>query len=404
MTQDDSSTSSGAAAGDAVPVSFPDLTEEQKEQLERANELVTDQICNRLNGAMREDDALIRAGAVPLTDGEYSPDTRDLLRRAWTIAAQLQHRKVVADHLIAGIVTGDDESIRAPSPAGVDLATLRSRIFARLAGLPTAPDDLPVSTQPVEPDVVRWISGAVCLAQVRDEYSREVLPDDLVQVVQNARQPDHPLHNLLQDVVDRFDTGKQLAPAGSSPLPSPGALVQVESGEVALPSADMGNRIFRAIRSAHKTASYARTELRTRVWETQLPRLAVAVDECRDQLVSLDRQTAAIRVDVTGIGSQTAEIQRNQFASLAAVRDGHAILDRIDHQITEIRDNLLPHLAETVGDCRNRTTAIMASLPRPPATGWIALAIVIVLVLGSAAGIALRQPSLAAAVEKLLKS
>jgi hypothetical protein len=214
MTQDGSSRSTGT-----------ELSEAQKGQLEDADTLVSDKICELLNNAMRTDEELIRVDAVPPTHGEFSPDTRDLLRRVWTIAAQFQHREVVADHLITGMVTGD-ESIGAPSPnkfseAGIDLAALRSRTFARLAGLstPTALDDLPVPTQPVAPDVVRWISGAVRIAQARDEYGREVSPDDLVQVVLNARQPGHPLHELLQDVTDRFDPGKQLAPPSTGLIP-----------------------------------------------------------------------------------------------------------------------------------------------------------------------------------------
>jgi hypothetical protein len=128
-----------------------------------------------------------------------------------------------------------------------------------------------------------WISGAVRIAQARDEYDQEVVPDDLVQVVQHARQPVHPLHNLLHDVIELFDPGNQLPAAGSSGTPSQGILIPVESDPQ--PSADVGERIFKAIKSAHKTASYARTELRTRVWETHLPGLAKVVDDCRSASV-----------------------------------------------------------------------------------------------------------------------
>jgi len=37
----------------------------------------------------------MRADAMPVTDGDYSAVTRDLLRSAGTIAVQLQHREVV---------------------------------------------------------------------------------------------------------------------------------------------------------------------------------------------------------------------------------------------------------------------------------------------------------------------
>src|SRR5262249_55053607 len=152
-----------------------------------------------------------------------------------------------------GLVACDEPSPERLLDAGIHLATLRTRTFARLAGLttPTAQEELPVPTQPVEPEVVRWISGAVRIAQSRDEYGREVVPDDLVQVVQDARQHVHPLHDLLHDVIDLFDPGNQL-PAGSSGTPSQGVLIPVESD--AQPSTDVGDRIFKAIKSAHKTA------------------------------------------------------------------------------------------------------------------------------------------------------
>jgi hypothetical protein len=51
-----------------------------------------------------------------------------------------------------------------------------------------------------------------------------------------------------------------------------------------------------------------------------------------------------------------------------------------------------------------QTAAIEAGLPRPPAAGWVASALVIVLVIGSVVGIALRQPVLSAAVEKLART
>jgi hypothetical protein len=96
----------------------------------------------------------------------------------------------------------------------------------------------------------------------------------------------------------------------------------------------------------------------------KLADFATAVDACRNQLADLDRQTA--------------EIKNTELAGLAA----------------------------TVGECRNQlanlayqTAAIEAGLPRPPATRWLALAIVTVLVLGIGAGTALRHPE---AIAKLV--
>jgi hypothetical protein len=115
------------------------------------------------------------------------------------------------------------------------------------------------------------------------------------------------------------------------------------------------------------TIGYARAELRRElryVKETQLTGLAEAVDACHHQLSDIDRRT------------------------------------------TEIKDTQLAGIAKTIGDFRSeldrQRAIILAGLPRPPSRGWVTLAIVGTLMLGGAAGIALRHPSLlSTAVEKL---
>jgi hypothetical protein len=355
-----------------------DLAEPQKLQLEDADTLVSDLICEGLNDAMR-------ARTMPVTDGEYSTETRVLLRRAWTIAAQLQHREVVADHIIIGMVTGD-ESVGAPSlnkfaDAGVDLGILRTRTLARLAGLPTALDDLSVPVQPVANDVLSWICEAMRIARAGDEERREFVPDDLVQVVLNARQPDHPLHNPLQDVVDRFGLGEQPEPAEPGSITSPGRLVPVERDPSAQPSDAIGTRehlpgvreAIVAIRSAQHTASRGRTAV-----------------------VRLTKALAGIPAD-SGAEPYVEQLRTR-------VSDLQSQLTDVVRRTAEIKDTQLAGLAKDVGDCRSQLDAIKAGLPRPPATRWVALAITIVLVIGSAAGIALRDPSISVAVDKLART
>jgi hypothetical protein len=389
-----------------------DLTDPQRVQLEDADTLVSDLICEGLNERMR-------AEGTPISGDVYSPETRDLLRRAWTIAAQLQHREVVADHIIIGMVTGD-ESVGAPSPSkfadvGIDLATLRIRTLEALAGLPnpTALPDLPIPTQPVAGDVVRWIRGAIQIAQARDEDRREIAPEDFVQIVQNGRQPDHPLHRQLQDVISRFYPGTQVPGPTGLPitLPRAGDLVPGESGPSRQQStAEIGNHELldlvssgfegtnRAIGSAQQTASRARTEVR-RLREKELTQLRAQVDGLRSQLIA-------------DVGRWTTEIKDTQLAGLAnAVGSCQQQLSALNRRTAEIKDTQLSDLAKAVSNCNHQLSnldrqaaAVMARLPRPPAIGWVALSIVMVLVLGSAAGIALRHPSLLAAVDKLART
>ena len=378
MTQGGSSISSEAAAGEDPVPELRELTEPQKAQLEDADTLVSDQICQQIS------DRLI--GVMDVTIDDYSATTKDLLRRAWTIAAQLQHYKVEPEHIFIGMVTGRPSSGAPSEFAGLDPATLRTLripIMAALARLETAAAMPTASSLWAADDLVSWLLEAMRIARARGE---PIEPDDLFQIMLDARQPGHLLHKVLQDVFAPLVPGEQPAAAGSSgPRPSSGALVPIESSESAQLSADVGTREYlhrlfvgvketnRAIRSAHQTANRAGSEVKG---------LRTATETMPTTSNKIEENVAQLRTQLDELRSQLA-----------------------------LRDTQLAALDKSVAHCRNHlselgrhTAAIRDRLPRPPAGPWVALSIVAVVAFGLALGILLSDPSSLGALVTLART
>jgi hypothetical protein len=95
MTQGTSSISSAAAAADDAVPDFRELTEPQMVQLEDADTLVSDQICQQISDRPK--------GVMDITIDDGAATTIGLMRRAWTIAAQLQYYKVELEHALSSV-------------------------------------------------------------------------------------------------------------------------------------------------------------------------------------------------------------------------------------------------------------------------------------------------------------
>jgi hypothetical protein len=367
MTQDGSSVSSDIAAGDYAPPEFRALAEPQKTQLQDTDALVSDQICEQISDRLK--------GAMHITNDDYSATTKDLLRRAWSMAAQLQHYRVEPQHIIVGMVTGRYSSGAPSEFVGLDSATLRTlriRTMTALARLETAAEMSLVPNLWATADLVSWISEALRIAQSRGE---PLEPDDLFQVMLDAQQSGHLLHDALQDSFGSLGSAELPVIGGSSGPPSvANALIPIESGESAQSSADVGTREYRnrtsagiteanrAIRPAQQAASLSRTEIK---------RLSTAID-------------------TIPAGSNTVA------ENLAQLRTQ---LNELRSQLTD-RDTQLVALDKSVAHCRNHlselgrhTAAIGDRLPRPPAGPWVALAVVGVVAIGLVLGVVLSYPS-----------
>lgn len=370
--------SSDAAAGDDAVPEFRELTEPQKAQLGDADTLVSSQICQQISDRLK--------GVMDVTIDDYSATTKDLLRRAWTIAAQLQHYKVEPEHIFIGMATGDHFSGAPSEFAGLDPATLRTLripIMMALARLETAAAMPPASSLWAADDLVSWLLEAMRIARARSE---PIAPDDLFQIMLDARQPGHLLHKVLRDVFDPLVPGEQPAAAGSSSLPSSsGALVPIESSQSAQPSADVGTRDYlhrlfvgvsetnRAIRSAHQTANHSGTEVK---------RPGPAMETMPTTSNKVEESVAQLQTQLVELRSQLAD-----------------------------RDTQLAALDKSVAHCRNHlselgryTAAIRDRLPRPPTGPRVALSIVAVVAFGLALGIVLSDPSSLGAVVALART
>jgi hypothetical protein len=212
MTQDGSSVSSDIAAGDYAPPEFRALAEPQKTQLQDTDALVSDQICEQISDRLK--------GAMHITNDDYSATTKDLLRRAWSMAAQLQHYRVEPQHIIVGMVTGRYSSGAPSEFVGLDSATLRTlriRTMTALARLETAAEMSLVPNLWATADLVSWISEALRIAQSRGE---PLEPDDLFQVMLDAQQSGHLLHDALQDSFGSLGSAELPVIGGSSGPPS----------------------------------------------------------------------------------------------------------------------------------------------------------------------------------------
>jgi len=377
MTQGGSSISSDVAAGDDAVPEFRELTEPQKAQLEDADTLVSDQICQQISDRLKS--------VMDVTIDDYSATTKDLMRRAWTIAAQLQHYKVEPEHIVISMVTGHYSSGAPSEFAGLDsaaLRTLRIRSMTALARLETAAAMPPAPNLWAADELVSWLLEAMRIARARGEA---VEPDDLFQSMVDAQQPEHLLHKTLQDIFNPRVPAEQLAAAASSnPPSSSGALVPIESGEFTQLSADVGTRNYvhqlfdgigeanRAIRPAHQAANRAGTEVK---------RLRTVMETIPTTSNKVEESVAQLRTQLHELRSQLAD-RDTQLAAL---------------------DKSIAHCRNHLSELGRHTAAIRDRLPRPPAGLSVALSIVAVVVFGLVLGIVLSDPSSLAAVITLAR-
>ena len=186
MAQDGSSASPVAAAIErpAGPVpAQPDpiaLPAKDKELLVAADRLVSSRICAGI-------DAGLRATGLAADPPLYTEAARQLLRRAWTLAAQLNSREVTIDHLMVGLVNGElaaGEELGAI--AGRDAGALLAGALVRIASLEVTAGPQAVETLLPSENVLRWIGEAGRLAGRRSGGAGALEPDDLVDVLRHA--------------------------------------------------------------------------------------------------------------------------------------------------------------------------------------------------------------------------
>jgi hypothetical protein len=247
----------------------------------------------------------------------------------------------MVDHVVVALTSSDEATL--PEILGSDPIVPLTGALVRTASLePIAGNQAILSLLPAD-NLVKWVREASRLAAIRPGDNR-LNTSDLIAVL-SSPDVDPNVRQMLQRTL------QQARSAGHTPTQLERVRQDIDS--------------FKQTTSRHRSESNSSFDEVTAAIAAanahigNLTGLTTAVDTCRNQLADLNRRTA------------------------------------------EIGDTQLASLADTIGDCRRQlanleyqTAAIKAGLPRPPAAGWIAFAIMTVLVLGSTAGIALSDASL----------
>ena len=317
------------------------FSEGDKSLLQTAEKLIRDGICENINSAIIDLDP---TASPPI----YTEAVKQLFYRAWSIAAHLGHYQVIAGHVLVALTSSDEATL--PEFLGVDPNVLLTGAFVRI-NLPSIADAQ--TRQPLLPadSLVSWVREANRLA-VRRDGEKHLGTSDLINVFTNtevdqnvrvalqrtlrlARSAGHArthLERVRQDVDSfRQTVGRHRAESNSS------------FGELAAAIAASNAQI------------------------STLVGLPTAVDACRNQLTDLDLQTTAIR--------ETGAASVAQISTLIGLP---AAIDACRNQLA---------------DLGRQSAAILAGLPRPPATLPLTLAIAGVLALGIVAGLELSDAS-----------
>ena len=135
--------------------------------------LAADWICAGLNEAVMRQQVGAPEQAQPIL---FSNAARRLLVRAWSIAIQLESRRVIEDHLIVALATGN-QSLPLQEPQGAVAGAL-----VRLAILEVGAGSQTFETLVATDTVVRWVQAAAHIAASRAD-DPQLSPDDLVRAL-----------------------------------------------------------------------------------------------------------------------------------------------------------------------------------------------------------------------------
>jgi hypothetical protein len=328
------------------------FSESDKSLLQAAEKLIRDGICENINSAITDLDP---TASPPI----YTEAVKQLFYRSWSIAAHLGHYQVIAGHVLVALTSIDEATL--PDFLGGDPNVLLTGAFIRI-NLPSIADAQ--TRQPLLPaeNLVSWVREANRLAAIRDG-ERHLDTSDLIGVFTSTE--------VDQNVRDALQRTLRLARSAGH------ARTHLERVRQDIDS-------FRQTVSRHRTESnnsfgeVAATIAASNAKLSTLVGLPAAVDACRNQLTDLDHQTTAIR--------QTGAASVAQISTLIGLPTA---MDACRTQLADIG---------------RQTVAIMASLPRPPGTLSLTLAIVGVLALGIVAGLELSDSSFLGDVFRLVRA
>lgn len=393
MPQDGVLAPHAPAAEPQVAVPPRPFGEADQAALAAADKVAADWVCARVDDAL----ALVPPGSAPLP---YTDAARDMLLRAWTLAARLNSRNLVIEHLIVALATGDKVTAdELDAVAGGLPGAALAGALVRVASLDVSAIPQTIETVGIEKGLVPWLREAGRVAAARAD-APGLVPGDLVAALRSS----------YTDVATRAKVRRLLRHAA--------AVGHTQSELV---------KARRGVESTRSNVSFFRSETEKRLadlkdWvkgldkniaklDGSLAELPGAVDGgLKRSLEDLDRRIIALCAPISGRQPGGPDAPTPSDSTTAARLDGlQSILEQVRTSLTELTDRGVAPPADPgpgapsgvdpvtfAADCRKlltdldrRTAEIKAALPRPPGALWLALLVVAVAGLGAAAGLAL---------------
>ena len=380
------------AAEPQVAVPPRPFGEADQAALAAADKVAADWVCARGDDAL----ALVPPGSAPLP---YTDAARDMLLRAWTLAARLNSRNLVIEHLIVALATGDKVTAdELDAVAGGLPGAALAGALVRVASLDVSAIPQTIETVGIEKGLVPWLREAGRVAAARAD-APGLVPGDLVAALRSS----------YTDVATRAKVRRLLRHAA--------AVGHTQSELV---------KARRGVESTRSNVSFFRSET-----EKRLADLKDWVKGLDKNIAKLDGSLAVLPSVVDGgLKRSLEDLDQRMMALVATVRDRQpggpdaptppdsttaaqlaglqSLLEQVRTSLTELKDRVAAPADPGPGarsgvdpvtfaaDCRKlltdldrRTAEIKAALPRPPGALWLTLLVIAVAGLGAAAGLAL---------------
>ena len=268
----------------------------------------------------------------------YSSSVQSLFQQAWAVAAHKRSRQVTIHHLAYALVFDHPEAGKKLAEylgSDVDSFAVGCILQVLPLGVSTGDSDI----RPPSVGTVRWLGEAGALARERGKQS-EILPEDLVRAVLEGGLPTSELRALRR-------------------------------------AALVGNARHDAV-----------------LGPRSVPSIAAAPSSSRDIIKHMEevekgRAAAGPTDDLTNLVELLEEFELRHTADVA---DQKQVLASADKRLA-----LIEQRVQTIDDVMRKLEKIdrrLEELPRTPSGARLAAAIVAVLTLGVAAGLALRFPQL----------
>jgi hypothetical protein len=374
----------------AGQITFRRPDDPDRQNIESADEAVANWICRGIDEALAE--LLGEAAAGPADAARplaYSKATRQLLVRAWRLAAHLHHRAVTLNHLIAALEVGGTALDRGGE---VGPAAARTGALVRAIRLNETAIEPAILALATVRDVILWVGESAKVAARRGAGS-ELLPEDFAAALHD-RECDERFRRRAATIL------KAAARVGNT---------QSELVRISQHAESIEQSVSRYRSDTNSKLKLFRRRLRqynsqlgqiTRTAERKLDglsdRLATANGPMQEQITRLEQRLAG--GDAPAVPTQAAALQD----TLDNLRERTLRIETGQIAVSERIGRMEGHVAG-----QNSKLAALPQLmrplsaPRPIEAHWLVLAVASAIVLGAAAGIGLNYASTTGLLQQL---